>query len=1549
MNDVIACTSSTNRGPEASRRKAWLLGTASALVIGATLSSPAWAVVYPPATYYDTVDGIVSTGYNQILGVQSNTDLALSATITNGVAGVVEGSKSSAITTMNSFIATAGGNDQTNTVTGMMLPLPNQALPATDGVAVLGDQTNTDVTATSRVANSYFAQELLSNSAGDSSVSDNTMSAATILNNSTTTIQGQVPLLYTSAAPGSSVINGDVSSVDYDYYAKASIIATTVQQNYDSGELAGSGAMVTESYVGELVQGAPSTASVLSGSPTVNANTLSAAFTGNAATTGVTLQAGGAPSFTGSAAVTNAQLNADDAGDSGNPSAIVKYSYVGIGLLPGSGEDASVRLTGSAAVDGNEILATAIGNRASGVANSLPIGNILTIAGGLGLSGVATFQETYGQIDNGEPQVEVDADAIVNNTQVNYRAPLDAETKQNGIFAGFAAVNGGTVSVSTNTIEAQAVGNEVYNALLAPGLGTPDTGSPLDGLFALSNLQWNAHSAITATQYEAAIGILSFPTVDATLTENANAFDASALGNSATNAISLNSSDLVSATLDDAEVYAFRSDNGKNIEFEPYGDVVIESLQANQSGSPVTAINDLPVAGIVAGLIGVTHGSTLSLTNTTSVALAEGNAVSNSLGLTASTINTSAALLNSQSSYSAVKARVYDPMDGIFADLSDSVLALTGNLEQAVATGNLASNALTAAGSSISVSNEGGPASAVQYIPGVNFPFDEYDAGQTTFAGFVAYNDQATAAKVSAGLTFSLPGLTLGTLGNVAGSSMNLSDNIMAAAAFANQANTQLTIAPTNSLSVYLGGGGEDIVYSPFASLTSVQTLADGTNVNATIKYTDTLPPVLPGVPILTTIGGTLIGSTLTTAGNQIQTQAEGNNATNILTLSGTATVAEPAGSQSAGLLIPGISGEDPAYTTVTADAAFALNNLQYAGTGKISAHQTGTVIEDEIGGNINTSTVEIGGDTVSLANVIITTAAANFAANTLTLNASNLSASAGLLNFQVSEGQTTATLKGPVGFEIALDGSVINSTLGIDGNQIEAGATGNAAVNTVSSTAAISSSSLTYSADYLSFFTGAGAFNNAGVGSVVVADLGLLNSQTLGSTAGVLATADGVFTIVSGALPGTGMIGSAASISDNAQLVTATGNQATNSLMLAPGITPDSTTPQTASLLSLQSVTAPKIAAYSDMTISTPITMHESSLTISGNSDDASAVANQAVNTVTINGSNFLPSFQPDNQIGYAQNYNGGLTLYGYGDYSVFNVQTASGGAVRSEATMVAGNSDLGLDAAAISSSSVTFDSNTLVAQALANNAANELSLTAAGLSQAFATVASDQVNGDAVRATATINVAYALGQFTAAPVPVNHTTFAVTNNTTQALATGNQVSNALNVSPTAYGVQGTNPFAMYNPGTGNVQAAATYTVLNSQDNSGRVQATVYGQSPALDLNGIISTGPDQGGYGVALGNTGSGNTANVSGNSVTGQAIGNRASNMLTLVALNTGSASSAINNVQVNTGSVTASVNNVTFGVAANTGTVAHVANNQITASAFGNVATNAIVTH
>ncbi len=171
--------------PTANHRRAWLLGTASALVLGATVPMPAWASYNSTETYYDA--GAFAVGYTTILADPQNNPpgfvgtLALSATITNGITGVVlpTGTSGSAAVTANSQIATVGGNDVINTISGTLLPLPNAANPTPDGIAVLTVATNIQVAATSVVTGGVLAAELTAASASAALVSANTVSAGT--------------------------------------------------------------------------------------------------------------------------------------------------------------------------------------------------------------------------------------------------------------------------------------------------------------------------------------------------------------------------------------------------------------------------------------------------------------------------------------------------------------------------------------------------------------------------------------------------------------------------------------------------------------------------------------------------------------------------------------------------------------------------------------------------------------------------------------------------------------------------------------------------------------------------------------------------------------------------------------------------------------------------------------------------------------------------------------------------------------------------------------------------------------------------------------------------------------------------------------------------------------------------------------------------------------------------------------------------------------------------------------------------------------------------
>ena len=65
----------------------------------------------------------------------------------------------------------------------------------------------------------------------------------------------------------------------------------------------------------------------------------------------------------------------------------------------------------------------------------------------------------------------------------------------------------------------------------------------------------------------------------------------------------------------------------------------------------------------------------------------------------------------------------------------------------------------------------------------------------------------------------------------------------------------------------------------------------------------------------------------------------------------------------------------------MTADAAFTVSNMQFAGTGTVSAPQNATGVQAAIAGDLLNSTVMVGGSTAALGNMISSTATTNLAA----------------------------------------------------------------------------------------------------------------------------------------------------------------------------------------------------------------------------------------------------------------------------------------------------------------------------------------------------------------------------------------------------------------------------------------------------------------------------------------------------------------------------------------------------------------------------------------
>jgi hypothetical protein len=112
----------------------------------------------------------------------------------------------------------------------------------------------------------------------------------------------------------------------------------------------------------------------------------------------------------------------------------------------------------------------------------------------------------------------------------------------------------------------------------------------------------------------------------------------------------------------------------------------------------------------------------------------------------------------------------------------------------------------------------------------------------------------------------------------------------------------------------------------------------------------------------------------------------------------------------------------------------------------------------------------------------------------------------------------------------------------------------------------------------------------------------------------------------------------------------------------------------------------------------------------------------------------------------------------------------------------------------------------------------------------------------------------------------------------------------------------------------------------------------------------------PDGASFGVALNGGGSETpvtnaTVTVSYNVVDAKAFGNSAVNSMTVATLNSGNATATLQNTQTNEGAVSSTVSDVgigsDIGAPGVSGAGVAVGDNEVVASAVGNVATNSIV--
>jgi hypothetical protein len=621
-------------------------------------------------------------------------------------------------------------------------------------------------------------------------------------------------------------------------------------------------------------------------------------------------------------------------------------------------------------------------------------------------------------------------------------------------------------------------------------------------------------------------------------------------------------------------------------------------------------------------------------------------------------------------------------------------------------------------------------------------------------------------------------------------------------------------------------------------------------------------------------------------------------------------TVAVAGGTSGAGGFgIPAVVLQGPVPGASLAIGGQVLANIQSAGGSVTTTADTALYNEDRAApasaGLVNSSFAITG-------NATYAEASANRATNAASLSGgASQSATVAVLNAQDSNAAVSASGNSVARLTLTGANALNGSSATLQGNSNTVAATGSAATNSIDVKGNTLSGGL---------LPTAAATALPGSQVLVLADQALANVQQ--GTGAVSATATGSVGVDTAAL--SSVSGSTLNVSGNSQSAKAVANTALNSVALA-----GANVGARSALQSSQSGTAP-VTASSTLELFAPAASRDSTVRLSGNSNTALAVTNDATNTLGVSAANT----QPLGSAGSATLDTGAGLVTATGDHVLSNRQTVGNPAatVSSTAATTIYNDDRAVAGTqGLNNGAVSVSGNSTFAEASANRATNTLTVASGATQGASAGIANVQQSAAGVTASATT----AAGVTLAGPAPLNGGSVSIDGNTTAALARGNAATNVLESSGgSGYGAAATvGSSSLGGPLALNVGASAA--VLNSQVNSGAVSASSMGGSYQVALNGT--------GAGV------SGGTVGVTGNTLAAQAVGNSATNRVTQTALNTGTPSAAIGNYQVNTGAVTATVTSVNFGVGIS-GAVGNstlrTTGNQITASATGNSAVSTI---
>lgn len=1531
-------------------RKNLLSGTSTLVLVSLLGASAAYADATATLPTRDGNNAVV-TGAQTMLGRQTNTGTVQApvtgSTVTNGTpngpngAGTVPGSAFT--TTANIIGSNATDNSQVQAIAlSLATTAGNGGQP--NGIAILGVQNNTG-RAISTVTASTIASNLTANG-GTVAENGNTISATTALNQGTNQSIGTVPQNFAPTNLNGTVAfnSGNGTAAANALQAAGGVIVSSAQTNGNStftnpdGTLNPNGAASSARLGDGTAAGADSITLTIApqggtftGNPTLNSNSLTASFSGNAATNTIGALASdgtqaGATQIGVPLVVANTQSNNDATSGTGGQGAFNANSAVTATITnPGT-------LTGALAVSGNTISSSATGNDAYAGGGTATGGNVIALASGVGLLGTSQAQQnTIAGTTGTAPTANTEADITVFNAQQNNTGANQtlAASTTNALVSSTANSVNGSVAMTGNGITADVRGNRAYNAVLAGGTnmnGGPDT-ALIDGDIAVNSLQSNSGLTLNATntggsiQSTAAAGngqtiAGTTPTAVGSVTVTANTIGASAYGNTVTDLVGGTSVTGATAALEADQLTngvatgVLTSDRTTTGAATAAAGFAIDNVQANLvgTGGAVNSTNNGTVS-LTAGNAGAALAANLSVSANNLLSTAVGNSGSSTMALggngTDGTPGGSAGVLNQQTSTAPVNAQLTGAGITLAAiaggnGFNGANLSASNELERALGYGNSAANTLSDTTSVLTATPSAAADSTAQAAG---------TATATANGTLTLLSDQLDSAAVTAN---AVPGVTVtASTGSFTGGSVTALANVQVAAARGNAVTDALTLSGGSVTAT-----GTAAVPAPaVASLLNLQTV-NGAAITATSAPVNAQGA--PGAFVTVTTQGinTPAGATTAvTASNNAQASvATGSDANNALTVAESQIAATSTGAFG--------SAADG-----TTSAAFALSNNQAStngGTRNASTTGTGVAV------NFGNAAMGVTNATVAVdANSFSAQATDNTAANALNINGGATSTGTSVAALPAPTVQGTAALKnrqdsvatvganvGTANTAVAVTlsplGAVVGSPLGVDATVFNATATGNNATSTLALVAGTETgaaqagagnrgaqdASATTTTNSLTYYNpnqtvqGIPVQTELPVGATqgqpvttanngAAGDLVLANYQTVGGS--IAASSNGGVTIANP----TNLTNSLVSVTNTAAQAVAKGNVAVDAVNAT--LTGTGSAAPAYALYSNQAGTS-AVSADSVLGVAVPNT---TATNILSNNNTAVASLNDATNTVT----------------GYASSAFG--SAYG-----------SQGGAATASQVPVVGQPTVTMQQGTAPFQQGQYAGNpTTTTTFTTTTTTNPGGTSVADLALYNQQTATNLTGATAANITATAQTT--IGQNAGRNIGLDGTsTLNVVGNTTVAQAQANIANNT--ITDTLNGVAGST-------------FAASEALLNNQSSTSNVsaQSSTGAGTPLASL--------------TFTGNTVATSTAELLDNAATAMARGNVASNAATGGALSTASGNIALASLQTNGGAITAGGGMTLnyLGTASGTNASTVLANgNTSRAIAGGNTANNAV---